>query len=231
MLCLIAAAAYGRVFLRWGATGNPQSFINSQGGTHAYSADITLNGGAGIMSVYSLPDNISSVAEKLKKSMKFDEWTWNGGSMAMGKTSADGRKYNLLITSFNWSAQTLVYIIEQTAAEAELSSKPPLKHMLREIPPYPGSIPEFFMKDANTSTELAVASTSADKTDVYDFYNLSLRSTGWSPSFPTSKESSPDHQSLMMYMKGSAICCLYVNDSGSKGSNRITLLHKQQKIK
>lgn len=229
MLCLFTVAASGKVFLRWGSGSKPTRFIEASGGEHAYSANVSLNGGSGKMAVYSFHDDIIDVVNKFKKSVKFDKWAWNMGSMAKGTSSSGGKSYNYIITSFKGSSQTLVFLVEQTAIEAERSSSPPKEHMLKNIPSYPASTPEFFMKNKDTAAEISVASTTDPAHDVYSFYHLSLRAQGWISALPEKDLSKT--QSLRFYIKGSSMCCLMANSSGTDETTSITLLHKQPTMK
>jgi hypothetical protein len=111
-------------------------------------------------------------------------------------------------------------MIEQSTREYEKSRKPPDRISVADIPSFPGSSPVLFLHNEDTRMSFAVSRAPSPPPDIRDFYRARLIATGWKPMFDRLSR-------VAIYLKGTDLCCVGVDNSVLGGESRITLLHKQ----
>jgi hypothetical protein len=225
----ILPAAQARVFFRWGARDPSARALAEAGGRLAYQSKVRINNGAGDLSVFGFEASLDDVARDLRRLFGLPPSAFAGGSFATANATSEGRHLRFILLQPSSRVQTLVFKIEQSAEEHRASGQPPTGHLLTEVPPFPGSVPSFYMLDDSTSTAIAIASTTAAAGEVHDFYRSRLAAEGWQPALPGT--AGPTAGGAVVYLRGPEICCCYADTGRDGGATRITLLHKRQGVK
>lgn len=223
-LGLAAGTAAGRVFWRRAISG-PAVLDSLPGWRTVYRADVRINGRPGTLHVAACEDVLRAAAEQLRGG-------WRGGAAAFqhgagistGAARAAGRISRFLLLEMPNAATTLVFVLEQSEADYRASLAPPAVAGLAGWPVYPGSLPRLRVENAETGSGLAIMAAGASAASALDFYRQALAGRGFQPLLPDL--SGGRDQSLLIYGKGRALCCVLANAGGGPAQSTIVLLCK-----
>ena len=224
IFCLVTTNTPARVSLSWGAGSQSSKALLTAGGTSVYRSEIDLNGTDARLSVFSFEHAADALVAKLSRLFANASFSFKGGTMAFGLLTEGHLAVRFLVIQLTNESQTLVVKIEQSADDYEKSLKPPEKHLLSQIPEFPGSKPQFYARNKDSDMQLASSSTASTAADVNTFYESLLPAAGWEK--PLTNTSS-----LQLYMKGSAVCMVLCSQPDRTGTSTITLLHKTHGVK
>ncbi len=222
--CIATYHASARVSWSWGAASQSNKALTSAGGTAVYSAEIDLNGADASLAVFSFDLTADKLVGTLKTMFGGSSFAFKGGTMAFGIIEEGDTVIRLLVLQLTAETQALVVKIEQSADDYAASIKPPDRHMIMEVPEFPGSIPEFYARNRDTNLQLASSSTRSIPAEVNRFYSDRLKAAGWESPLE-------DTSSLRVFMKGQAVCLVFASAPDKTGTGTITLLHKTHGVK
>lgn len=227
-LALLApAAAHARVFWRWNATEDSVRALESCGGKLVYAADVTVNAGRGRLTVLNYDQPIDTVLRALRSAFRDAEFTHQGGNLAIVRAASRGRSIRLVIAELGGLDRTVVFDLDQSEADAEASTRPPVSAALKDLPPYPAADAVFFAQDDRASMGALVSRTAAGQETVRRFYDQALRGAGWIAATPPQGATA---SGLQLYLKRGRVCCVLVSPAREEGLNLITVLHKERGI-
>jgi hypothetical protein len=226
-LLLGVAVCHGRVFLHWNAASQSTRAMENAVGRIAYESSVTVNGGKGQLTVFSFEKSMTEVVRELSRLFNINNFNLSDGTMAMASIEADDRVSKLLALNLGKEGQTLVLKFEQSARDAKVSMESPMQHLMKAVPGYPGSRSVFYAKDDNTEMSMEMSSAQENESTIRDFYDSSLKGSGWEPALPVRTENA----GLAVFRKGQEICCVFVDAADSSGNSTITVLHKLLQIK
>lgn len=227
LLAFIVINSNARVFQRWNAVAKSDSTIEAVGGRIAYTAPINLNGGNGVVTVYSFKEDIVSVTKSLCRTFNTDKLIVKNGSMATTTITDGGMVLNLIAISMQPYGSTTLFKFVQTIAESNKSKNPPA-NPIKEVPAFPNTKTTFYAKDKQTKTAIAVATAKTSVQAVLDFYLSELPANGWSAPLSSSNNRHPTGQ-MMLYKKDNKLCCIFASDKPDTQQTSITILYKELK--
>ncbi len=222
--CTIGSHSYARVSWHWGAGSQSTKALTASGGKSVYRSAISLNGANADLAVFSFSDPTTQLIARLKRLFKDADFKFRGGRMAFCLTNDGSTVLRMIILKVSDSSQTLLIKVEQTARDYEASKAPPDKHLIREVPEFPGSKPSFYAKNKDTEFQIAASTAPAAPADIAAFYANTLSAQGW-------ENPLQDSASLQFFVKGSAVCMVMASRQERTGSSSITLLHKTHGVK
>lgn len=231
--CLIAIAlvlsfavgpTVARVSWHWGVASQSNRALSSAGGTSAYKAELNINGADADLSVFSFEGSADRVVARLRTLFSDSSFAYNGGTMAFGFLKNGNTVLRFVLLQLTAESTTLVVKIEQSVADYEKSLKPPDKHMIPQLPEFPGSTPIFYARNHDTDLQLATSSTPATAADVNAFYTDSLSADKW-------EKPMQEASSLQLFIRGSAVSMILVSAPTKAARSSITLLHKTHGVK
>ena len=144
--------------------------------------------------------------------------------MAFGFLKDGDTVLRMVILQLTAESTTLVVKIEQSVDDYEKSLQPPDKHLLQNLPEFPGSTPLFYARNRDTDLQLATASTPSIAQDVHAFYSDTLTADDW-------QEPLQESSSLQFFIKGSGVSMVLVSERTRSSKSTITLLHKTHGVK
>lgn len=154
-----------------------------------------------------------------------ENFSGQSGTMAIGSATSGDNVSKFIAFSPGSELMTLVFMFEQSAADAKASGAVPQRHFMEVVPPYPGSDPVFYAKDDNTGMSMEISTSAGGAADARAFFDSSLASAGWHSPMPAQS------RGLAVFTRGTEICCVLVSADETGGKNRITVLHKPLEIK
>ena len=220
----VASVVHGRVFSRWKGRSDVVGNLTRLGGTVAYESEIRLNGGEGRLTVLGFDDALDTINSQIRRILALPAANPGEGSSSLHILKGDTTTHRLVLLRFEQTGRALAIAIEQTHAEFLKSTKPPQTHLIKAIPPYPGSTPTFFAKDMNTKLCIAASTTTAATPAVLKFYERELNAKGWTASLTDSRGCAT---AMPIYHRRSEICLLLVTAGSTPSTQQITLLHKE----
>jgi len=218
----VGSVVQGRVFVRWKGRNDVVGNLKRLGGTVAYESEIRLNGGAGTLTVVGFDDALDAVIPSIHQAFALPGDAPPSDStlhILAGETTT----LRLILLRFADPGRTIAIAIEQSNVDFNASRDAPHRHLLKALPPYPGSTPTFYAEDVNTRLSVAVSTASAPAERVRAFFDRELRMQGWIPSLSDSQHPIPE---MPLYHRGSELCCMLVTPAETDSTQRITLLHK-----
>lgn len=224
MLCSLGSMSHARVSWRWGAGTQSSKALSTAGGKSAYAADISLNGADAELTVFSFASEPTELISLLTRLFKGASFQYRGGRMAYAFLNEGDTVLRLIVLQVSEKAETLVIKIEQSAKEYEASKEPPKKHLIEEVPEFPGSKPVFYARNKDTDFQIASSTALTAPSDVQAFYADALSAQGWNSPLE-------DSSSLQFYIRGSAVCMIMASKQERSGRSSITLLHKTHGVK
>lgn len=231
-LLLAAATCHARVFLRWGAASQSTRALRELGGKIVYEAPVTINGGHGDLVIFNFDRSPGELMPRMRSIFGLKNFGFAGGNTAVANVRSSAIVIRLIALRLNNPGQTLVFKVEQSEDEYKSSQSPPEDHPTTPIPPYPGSKPEFYVRDGNTEASLAISTADSAPGTVRDFFRARLTASGWTPALAPAQADRHllRDQSMSVYLKDRQMCCVMVTAEVA-GTSRITLLHKTQGMK
>ncbi len=223
LLMLTALHGHARVFQRWDSRDNVAENLQKLGGKVAYTSSVKINGGEGKLTVLSIDDANAQTLAKIQTIFDLSG-TPSPGSTAIYTIHSEHNVVRLVIINLPEAERLLAITIEQSKNAFNSSKQRPIKHLMKSIPPYPGSTPTFFAEDSNTEMQLAVSETTAVREAVWEFYRGKLEADGWTQTL----SSEFGHAGTMpFYIRHGEIFCLFVSEGDKPGQQRIAMLHKK----
>jgi hypothetical protein len=217
LFLLAVLPTHARVFWRWGGRSDAGRALRSLGATRAYAAPVVINGGRGSLSVYGLDLPFGSALRQIGKTLGVTFDFSSEASMAVETVDTPSGRLRVIAIAPPDITRTLVFLLEQSRAEANRSSGPPPTIAMPHVPDFPGSTPIFVATDEKARAGLAVSRTVASSESVGHFYHEQLRAGGWLPALPGGAPG--------VYLKGQAICCVQAYEQNRE--THITVLHKE----
>ena len=217
LLLLLVLPAHSRVFWRWGGRSDAGRALRSLGATRAYAAPVVVNGGRGSLSVYGLDLPLGTALRRIGKALNVTFNVSAETSMAVETMDTPSGRLRLIAIAPPDITRTLVFLLEQTRAEAAQSAGPPSTAAVPTVPDFPGSTPLFVATDEKAKAGLAVSTTMAPPEAVAHFYHEHLTAAGWMSALPGNAQG--------IYLRGHSICC--VQASERERQTHITILHKE----
>lgn len=230
VIMVTALVSQGRVFFRWGSAAQSLHTLEALGGTLAYEAPVTINGGKGQLTVFAFEKPIADVVGELARAFAVTGYHYAGGTMGYGSVSANGQTRTLVAIQMGDPLRTIVFHTEQSDADRRRSASPPTGPLLTDIPEFPGSTPVFSASDENAGMSMAISRTQTGEAEVRQTLDMALAGEGWRSAFPSAGATAPAPR-LRVYLKQQQVCCVLVDASERQGETRITILHKQHGMK
>ena len=224
LLSLAVGPTVARVSWHWGAAAQSSRALTSAGGTSVYDTALNINGADADLSVFSFENAADDVVPRLRKLFANASFAYKGGTMAFGFLQKGNTVLRFVLLQLTAESTTLVVKIEQSVADYEKSLKPPDKHMIPQLPEFPGSTPIFYARNHDTDLQLATSSTPATAADVNAFYTDSLSADKW-------EKPMQEASSLQLFIRGSAVSMVLVSAPTKAARSSITLLHKTHGVK
>jgi hypothetical protein len=236
ILLMASVESRARIFNRWKGSSDSARALESAGGKLAYEADISLNGGDGHLKIFGFQSHLHDLVKELNRFFG-DAIAKPRGSMSQTIIRDKNKVLRLLIVDLGDQGQTMVFAMEQSQADFKISSSAPAEHLLRAIPPYPGSNPVFHAEDKNTDMSLAVSSTQAEPETVKGYYDEQLHQKGWltaNEAFRPKRAGKPSQplqlRGFNLYVRGGEICMILASPGDRLGTTSISVLHKQMQM-
>jgi len=221
---LSAHLCHARVSWRWGAGSQSGKALRAAGGTSVYETSIGLNGSKAELSVFSFAESSASLVRRLRSIFKDAGFLAKGGSMAFAKTEDGDTVLRMIVIQVSESSKSLLIKVEQSRHDYEASLKPPAKHLIEEVPEFPGSTHVCNTGNADTDFQIACSSSRAAPADIRGYYADILPAKGWLNPLDEST-------SLNIYMKEQSVCMVMATEPDKTGRSTITLLHKTHGVK
>jgi hypothetical protein len=203
----------------------------SIGGRMAYESTVQVNGGEGQLEVFHFAKGVDEVTAELIRALGQRASVSRAGSMVLVTIREHGRVIRFLVLRVSSRVETLVFKLDQTASQFESSREPPAEHLVKAVPSYPGSTPEFFVEDTRRGTGLAVATAPVSPHAVHAHFARELPAAGWRPLLPVSPADPETDPPMTIFQRDQDLCSVLVTAADAPGSARITVLHKRQSVK
>ena len=226
VILFATATSHARVFRRLGHANSVTEALQNSGGTVAYHADVTINGGEGDLTVLGIPLPLNDVRSLLRSVLGDQTPDIGRGGVARAVIARGGTTLHLLAFHIPLNNQSIVVTIEQSAAEAKASRRATAQRQIPNLPIFPDSSPHFHATDNRVDMHLNVSRTAAEPATVYAWYQNELTRRGWRPALPGRWDTTEE---LRIYQRGLDVCCVQVTTDDTNG-NLITLLHKRPSI-
>jgi len=229
VLLLFVLASQGRVFWRWG--GGLQSrelFTERLGWPSAYRTEVALNGGRADLEVFGCTERFDRVVARIGAAYRAQGGSMSlsaGETLACGMGRLGGRVVRVLVIGLELGRRCVVFVIEQSPAQFRQSLRRPQSHLLRELPAYPGSAPDYYVRDMRTRMACAVSTCASRPPNVAGYYRTALATAGWRPAIAL--DAGARTPNMMMYEKGRELCCVAVSGADRDGGSVVTLVHKE----
>jgi len=215
------------VFARWRAASDCGRVLTEAGGRLVYEADVSINGGDGRLAVFGFERHPEPVVDDLEKAFGAP-FRRAGADSATARIESAGREIRLIAVALEDPNRTLVFALDQGAAEARRSRSAASFPDLDGVPPYPGAEPDTVMVNRETQTTLVIAETGAGPDAVRAFYDSALRAAGWNPAFP---DTAGPGDRMAVYARGPRVCCVFAAQVAGSPRTQITVLHKKLAVK
>lgn len=228
ILCAGTAICQARVFLRWGSSAdNADHIFTTLGGTMAYETELNINGGKGHLTIFHFKQNIHHVVDMLSEIFGIDNFNYSDGTLCTASVISEESSLKLVIISLQNDRETIMFRFKQTNPETITSATTPTTHLMKNLPPFPGSKPLFFAENKDTDMSMAVSESHANPAEISEFFNTHMSTAGWKKALPH-----PGTQNLYakmtVYCKSHEISCILACPSNEKGLTQIVMLYKKQ---
>jgi hypothetical protein len=220
IFALAGLTVHARVFWRWGGRGDTTHTLKTLGGTQAYSAPVTVNGGQGQLDVFSFDTPFPTTLRAVGKALGLSFGDPAGRSMAVQTITTAGSRVRLVMVAPPDVTRTLVFALQQSPDQVRRSQTGPDPAALPHVPVYPGSTPLFSASDQKAHAELALSATTAPPQAVHRFYAAQLDAAGWMPAIAGAKATTGG-----IYLRGRSVCC--VQASSQDRQTHIAILYKE----
>ncbi len=197
--------------------------MTALGAQSGYQAEVSINGHDGAAHVFRMPGSVTETVATLERRFAPIRFAYDGGTMAIG-TAVVGRLRQFMIVLRTDLADHSIVMTVSVDGLGDAPPEKPARHLLGQVPAFPGGAPTFFAHDREAGMRLAVATTSSAPEDVQRFYAQSLPADGWKPALPAGAAGSRDFH---VYLKDREICGVFASASPATRETRITVLHKE----
>lgn len=241
ILCMLLSPAlpcHARVYKASTAAEHAVEILQSAGGTLAYETSITLNQGRGRVSVVAFENDIQKVVFRLSGLFQGATVRYGGGSMALLTLTTENRVLRMVVLQPPGQSATIVFSVNQSAAEHAKSKTPPEGIPVDGVPLFPGASLTFLASQDNSRATVAVATAAAGSGDVRRFYRSHMAREGWirvgtatSSASEVAVEGFLQRVSMAVFLKPRRVCCVFARSGSSAGSTSITVLHKEYGLK
>ena len=214
----LVTSAHARVFWRWRGSDAPGRALTQAGAERGYTAPVTVNGTQAESEVFRLPGrDMAGGLALLGRTFPTMTFAYAGGNLALGHD--DNGRNTLIIVQPAINDPVTVFAIR--AGRGSVPQRPD-RHLLEQLPPFPGSRPVFHAQDRNTGASLAVATAAAPPHAVIAFYAGQLAAEGWIDALPPGPA-----RSQHVFLRNREIATLTAVRDDAGHVTRITLLHKE----
>lgn len=239
-LAILAAdrPGLGRVFRTSRTAGiGPAVFETTAGWKRLHQTPMRINGGRGELEVFGCDEPLAAVMSKLKRA-----YGTEGSAADFKQTDTmgwalihDGESVTrILVLDTLPTAQSMLFVLNQSRAEYEKSLSAPAEHQLTELPVFPGSVAQSYIEAEATRTRLEVSVAAAPAAAVSAFFDSALAQSGWQPMPPGLPPGQPEAAAgagqFAIYQKGPEICCILAQASAQSAESTITMLHKRLRM-
>lgn len=228
-LCLLNAEA--KVFQRWGGIGSGTQTIAELGGKKIYESTVTINGGKGNLVVFGFDKPISEVCTKLGSVFKNNNLRSTANALTVVHIpTSEGMLKLVILEPQPEKNQTVVFALEQSKLDSEMSQKQPIRRVLDILPDYPGAKLVFSATIDQSRTTVEILNVPANIESVKARAVSYMNSAGWTHVVET--ESSKRQVTLQqfdmqMYYKGMHLCHVQTLSGTQPGESILVLLHKR----
>lgn len=224
-IALGPAPAPARVFQRLGRLSAAETF-KTAGGTIAYEADVTINGGDGHLTAAGFTTTLREALAGLRRFFNTDEIPLRTSGLVQATLRHDDTVTRLLVFSLGAKGRTMAIAVTQSESEFDRSSRTPDQHLQKGIPAFPGSRPRFFVADEEAGMSLAVTDTPANAGAAHAHFGEALRRDGWATLL---RDTSRNR--LQVYWRNNETCCVFAGPAGGALSGTIiAVLHKHRRV-
>ncbi|HMP76970.1 MAG TPA: hypothetical protein PKE12_11815 [Kiritimatiellia bacterium] len=218
---LLLPSVHARVFQLFGGGGRGALLQPGEPGwSRAYTADLSINGGAASIEVWGTARSVREVWDALQLRVeRAGGAAWFGGGHAggWGIASVDQQVLRFLVAPAE-GRYAHVFLVRQSFADWRASLAAP-RHLLDAVPPYPGSTPGLYLADRAAGLELQASSAAASPDDVLAFYRLRLTEAGW--------RAETAGAGLVALTRGPALLLVRVESTGHEAGTRLMLAHQR----
>jgi hypothetical protein len=197
-------------------------------GKVVYATALEVNGGRGNLTVVSTDADPRRTLDRIRSASDAGSQMrrlFAAPDMGMATVAGRDRRLRVLALAPPFSDRCLVFLFEQSAADAQTADRPPVRHRLTDVPVYAGSTPLAFFRNDDTRTAIETSAVNpADGPAVLNFFESELTRAGWRPLLPSSVSGAPR---CLMFGKAGDICIVAVRESAPPADTRITVLHKR----
>jgi hypothetical protein len=221
---LLAAGASARVY--WRSNGGPLGEGPDPAWTRVYSAEWRINEGAAQVDAWSTRMDLDEIAAQLKaRAEKLGGAAFASATpdLAWGIACGNGRVVRYLVTTLD-SPNCVAFVTEQSFEDFRASVRPPSRHLLRAVEPYPGSEPESFYASTATTLALETSLAAALPAEVRRHYAQALAADGWGA---VRAPGGAGDGGADLYLKGAELVVVRALSAGGGGGSRIMVFHKR----
>lgn len=223
MALCTAVLCRGDVFMRMGGSSGAAAFL--AGAEEGYRAKMLINGGSAQLTVLGMGSDFEAAASRLEKLCVPGEGGifQRGDNMAFGMMRGKDRVERYLLVGF--SGRPVVFRLDQSTSEFELSGKPPDRHMMADEAFFPGSVPALYLANDDTGTGLEISRATADPGAVMNHFAATLKGEGWMSPLP-SLASSAVGSAMGFYVRGKELLCVSVTPGLQGRGSLVTVMRK-----
>lgn len=220
-LAIPAPVMQARVFSVAGGGGGdlfqPGSF-----GPQVYAAAMQINGARADVSVVACEGGVASIREAFATLSPGGQGRYQQGeTLGCGVASKAGNTVRLVTLAPDSGGRVLMVAVTQTDSESRAAPAAMVRHVLGDVPVPPGATVLSTMQNGDTRTTLERVSARQPREGLLRFYEGAMPRGGWvRVSRPATGEG------LLVFVKGSDLCCIRVGAEDSNGESQVTLLHK-----
>jgi hypothetical protein len=228
---LFVVSVEAKVFRRWGGANDGIAAVGQLGGKKLYESSVTINGGKGNLAVFGFDKPASEVCALLGSAFKNNNLKAKGNSGAIVHIpTSDGILKLVILEPLVEKGQTVVFAIEQSNSDSEISQKQPTSRLLDILSDYPDARLVFSGKIDQSRTTVEILSVSGNPESVKVRASSYMHSAGWRNVVET--ENSQLKSRLpkfggQMYYKNMDLCYVQTLPGTHPDESIIVLLHKR----
>lgn len=226
-LLIAPQTSTGRVFERWRSRGTISETMTRLGATELISGNITINDGNGNISVFGIGKPLTSAWPAIIRDNDTERPHIPSGTMAFAKIHGDNIINSLLGLALPDNKNSIIFVLQQTPRQSELSRNNDGKHRLNNLPFYANSKPFFFAGHDENRFKIEI-SRSTDAPEVIRMnMDSSLRGRGWLRISPAEQHNLP---SLIAYGRENESCWLFIAPEEIRpgAKTTIAIIHKRK---
>ncbi len=228
LLILCAAApSFSRVFWRRRAATLAERLGSAGRWQSVLQSNVSINGGGGRLEIIGGSGSLDSAMRELRSVAGFEFLEFETNE-SMGRATARTGDEILRVIALKLEDQALMFAVVQSPEDFARSLAPPSANDPREPPFYPDSTVRSAISVEATGARLEISAASAGAGSIHAFFDSSFALDGWSRLIPPGG-AGPPREGLGIFQKGSEICCILVQPSGTESI--IAVLHKRVGVK